>query len=78
MRYRKKKEDEESSHRPATRIFVRKYRHNSVYLFVMHVCMNKMHLHACLHTVHLQYTELIINKYQVSDTNTAHFRITRN
>ena len=30
-RYRKKKEKEESSHRPATRIFVRKYRHNSVY-----------------------------------------------
>ena len=26
-RYRKKKEKEESSHRPATRIFVRKYGH---------------------------------------------------
>ena len=32
-RYRMKKEKEESSHRPATRIFVRMYRHNCVYLF---------------------------------------------
>ena len=28
-----RKKKEESSHRPATRIFVRKYKHNSVYVF---------------------------------------------